>query len=89
MKCPKCGEEMEPGYLRVWFSGAINAGPKWYKEGEKPGLLSSGGDEFPYAIADATEIDGFLCRECVTLVLNWPKPATDEDTPPWPFINYS
>ncbi|MCJ7516432.1 MAG: PF20097 family protein [Methanomassiliicoccales archaeon] len=74
MICPKCGKEMEPGYVSGWtYSGfslwqakALGFGVDWYtkdnKETERLRKASWGGE---------VKIDGFRCKDCRTLVLQY------------------
>ncbi len=72
MNCPKCGIEMEPGYLSSWtYMGISLLGPKlygfgvdWYG-GDKPERLRKAG------LGGEVKIDGFRCKNCRLVLLQY------------------
>jgi len=59
--------QMESGTLHIWLSGKIGSDPKWFKEGEKPGLLNSGGEATQNCITtyDKANASGYAERNIV------------------------
>lgn len=63
-KCPKCGAQMEKGFLG---SESFISGMKWFKEKT---ILALGGEKIKDpGLSGMVYLDGFLCRKCQTMVV--------------------
>lgn len=63
-KCPKCGAQMEQGFLG---SESFISGMKWFKEKT---ILALGGEKIKDpGLSGMVYLDGFLCRNCKTIVV--------------------
>jgi hypothetical protein len=63
-KCPKCGAQMERGFLG---SESFISGMKWFKEKT---ILALGGEKIKDpGLSGMVYLDGFLCRKCQTMVV--------------------
>jgi hypothetical protein len=59
-KCPECGEKMEKGYIKLM------EGIRWRTDENRRGeLLQLGAFLWP------KEYEGYLCRKCQLLLLNY------------------
>ena len=72
MNCPKCGKEMDPGFLQAGNLMAFNKrrhklslGPKY------PGDTLIVSKAFT-----ATDFNGFICRDCGFVLFDYRNPIT-------------
>jgi hypothetical protein len=71
MKCPKCGEEMEPGFLMMEPAQDL-AFAKWY--GKEEERLTLGGEPIYRGKRwDRDWIDALRCHECNAVTLFLPR----------------
>ena len=67
MNCPKCGKEMEPGFLYCGRAPLI-----WTKNGKKKTLLTTAQDVLVYEGGLGEPWPGArICRDCRTVVLEY------------------
>lgn len=65
-KCPRCGEEMDSGFLG---SESFISGMKWFEEKT---ILALGGEKIKDpGLSGKVYLDGFICRKCHTLVVGY------------------
>jgi hypothetical protein len=79
MECPKCGEEMEPGFFMIEPEGR-GVFAKWYGN-EEERLILGGEPIYKGKSYDRDWIESFRCRECnaVTLFLPRLKSKTNKE----------
>lgn len=66
MKCPRCRELMQKGYLRA---ESLVGGAKWHRERN---ALASGGEKIMGTdLGGNVWLEGFRCDKCRTLVLHY------------------
>ncbi|PNV62987.1 hypothetical protein C0033_05510 [Clostridium sp. chh4-2] len=72
MKCPKCGEEMQTGYLQAGNLMAFN------KKRHKVSLLSKDPEDVMIVQKSfaAADFNGCLCRTCGLIVFDYKNPIT-------------
>ena len=65
-KCPHCGGDMDQGFLG---SESFISGMKWFKEKT---VLALGGEKIKEpGMSGMVYLDGFICRNCQTMVVTY------------------